>query len=145
MPYPFLNDPHPWTEGVHAELTLVDVVANGTIPARAAALLWWAVERGASLFTAGGPSGAGKTTLANALLAFLPEGAGIYAVAEPVEHPWSAVVGAMAGAMGTRPLRVPLPPAATGGALLRVYALPGPRDGCRTSAMDGCRCRCQHG
>jgi dihydroflavonol-4-reductase len=37
---------------------------------------------------------------------------GTWAVAEPVEHPWSAVVGAMAGAMGTRPLRVPLPPAA---------------------------------
>lgn len=37
---------------------------------------------------------------------------GTYAVAEPVEHPWSAVVGAIAGALGTRPLRVPLPPAA---------------------------------
>lgn len=37
---------------------------------------------------------------------------GTYAVAEPVEHPWSAVVDAMAGALGTRPLRVPLPPAA---------------------------------
>lgn len=38
--------------------------------------------------------------------------AGTYAVAEPVEHPWSAVVGAMAGALGTRPVRVPLPPGA---------------------------------
>ena len=37
---------------------------------------------------------------------------GVYAVAEPVEHPWSAVVGAMSAALGTRPLRVPLPPAA---------------------------------
>jgi dihydroflavonol-4-reductase len=37
---------------------------------------------------------------------------GTYAVAEPVEHPWSAVVGAIAGALGTRPVRVPLPPAA---------------------------------
>jgi dihydroflavonol-4-reductase len=37
---------------------------------------------------------------------------GTYAVAEPVEHRWGAVVGAMAGALGTRPLRVPLPPAA---------------------------------
>lgn len=77
----YLNDPHPWTEGVHAELTLVDLVSNGTIPARAAALLWWAIERGASLVTAGGPSGAGKTTLANALLAFLPDEARVYAVA----------------------------------------------------------------
>jgi dihydroflavonol-4-reductase len=37
---------------------------------------------------------------------------GTYAVAEPVEHRWSAVVAAMAGALGTRPVRVPLPPAA---------------------------------
>jgi energy-coupling factor transporter ATP-binding protein EcfA2 len=81
MPGQFLNDPHPWTEGVHADLSLVDLVANGTIPASPAALLWWAMERGAALVTAGGPSGAGKTTLANALLAFLPDGAGIYAVA----------------------------------------------------------------
>jgi energy-coupling factor transporter ATP-binding protein EcfA2 len=90
MPGQFLNDPHPWTEGVHAELSLVDLVANGTIPARPAGLLWWAVERGASLVTAGGPSGAGKTTLANALLAFLPAGAGIYAVAgadDPLQLP----------------------------------------------------------
>lgn len=37
---------------------------------------------------------------------------GTWAVAEPVEHPWSAVVGAMGAALGTRPVRVPLPPAA---------------------------------
>ena len=77
----YLNDPHPWTEGLGADLTMVDIVANDTIPAQAAALLWWALERGASLVTAGGPSGAGKTTLANACLAFLPDGAGLYAVA----------------------------------------------------------------
>jgi hypothetical protein len=81
MPGQFLNDPNPWTEGVQADLSLVDLVANGTIPPHPAALLWWAIERGASLVTAGGPSGAGKTTLANALLAFLPAGARIYAVA----------------------------------------------------------------
>src|SRR5919204_945220 len=81
MPGQFLNDPHPWTEGVQADLSLVDLVANGTIPARPAALLWWAMERGASLVTAGGPSGAGKTTLANALLAFLPAGAPPFPVA----------------------------------------------------------------
>lgn len=77
----YLNDPHPWIEGVGADLSIVDLVANGTIPADAAALLWWAIERGASLVTAGGPSGAGKTTLANACLAFLPNDAGVYAVA----------------------------------------------------------------
>ncbi|HEX6036551.1 NAD-dependent epimerase/dehydratase family protein [Longimicrobium sp.] len=37
---------------------------------------------------------------------------GTYAVAEPVEHRWSAVVGAMADSLGTKPVRVPLPPAA---------------------------------
>ena len=86
----YLNDPSPWTEGVRTDLSLVDLVANQTIPAEAAALLWWAVERGASLVTAGGPSGAGKTTLANALLAFLPERARVYAVAgaaDPLELP----------------------------------------------------------
>ena len=36
---------------------------------------------------------------------------GSYAVAEPVEHAWSAVVGEIARALGKRPLRVPLPPA----------------------------------
>src|SRR5438132_8176495 len=79
----FINDPRPWTEGVADDLTLVELVANGTIPAGAAALLWWALERGASLLTAGGPSGAGKSTLANACLSFLPDGARAYAVAGP--------------------------------------------------------------
>jgi nucleoside-diphosphate-sugar epimerase len=36
---------------------------------------------------------------------------GTYPVAEPVEHPWSAVVAEMARALGTRPLRLALPPA----------------------------------
>ena len=38
--------------------------------------------------------------------------AGTYAVAEPVEHRWSAVVAAIGDALGTRPVRLPLPPAA---------------------------------
>lgn len=41
---------------------------------------------------------------------------GTYAVAEPVEHPWSAVVAHIAEAVGTRPVRLPLPPAAVRGA-----------------------------
>jgi nucleoside-diphosphate-sugar epimerase len=36
---------------------------------------------------------------------------GTYAVAEPAEHPWSAVVGEIARAVGRRPVRVPLPAA----------------------------------
>jgi energy-coupling factor transporter ATP-binding protein EcfA2 len=77
----YVNDPYPWTEGVSGDLSIVDLIANGTIPPGPAAVLWWALERGASLLTAGGPSGAGKSTLANACLGFLPDGARAYAVA----------------------------------------------------------------
>lgn len=86
----YLNDPYPWTEGRDRALTMVDLVLNGTIPAEPAALLWWALEHGASLLTAGGPSGAGKSTLADACLAFLPAGARAYAVAgraDPLQVP----------------------------------------------------------
>ena len=76
-----LNDPTPWWGGMDDPLSIVDLMAAGTIPADQAAALWWAVERGASFFTAGGPSGAGKSTLANCLLTFLPESARIYVVA----------------------------------------------------------------
>lgn len=76
-----LNDPTPWWGGVDSQpLSIVDLIAAGTIPAAQAGALWWAVEQGASFFTAGGPSGAGKSTLANALLCFLPEAARIYVV-----------------------------------------------------------------
>lgn len=86
----YLNDPHPWTEGIGRDLSMVDLVLNETIPVVSAALLWWALERGASLLTAGGPSGAGKSTLANACLSFLPEGARAYAVGgrnDPMQVP----------------------------------------------------------
>lgn len=86
----FVNDPYPWTEGLGRDLSMVDLVRNETIPVGPAALLWWALERGASLLTAGGPSGAGKSTLANACLAFLPAGARAYALAgraDPLEVP----------------------------------------------------------
>jgi len=86
----YLNDPRPWTEGIDRDLSMVDLVVNETIPVAPAALLWWALENGASLLTAGGPSGAGKSTLANACLSFLPEGARAYAVAgreDPLQVP----------------------------------------------------------
>ncbi len=51
--------------------TLPALVANDTLPARAAALLSLAVERGAAILVAG-PRGAGKTTLLSALLPELP-------------------------------------------------------------------------
>ncbi len=73
-----INDPAPWWSGLDGSLTIVDLLVRGTIPAKPAALLWWTLERGASLLTAGGPSGAGKTTLANAALSFLPDAARVY-------------------------------------------------------------------
>ncbi|MGH2461087.1 MAG: hypothetical protein ACRDIY_19695 [Chloroflexota bacterium] len=76
----FINDPGPWTEGLAHDLSMVDLVLNETIPVAPAALLWWALEHGASLLTAGGPSGAGKSTFTNACLTFLPEGTRAYAV-----------------------------------------------------------------
>jgi len=76
----YINDPRPWTDGRDRDLSMVDLVVNETIPVGPAAMLWWALERGASLLTAGGPSGAGKSTLANACLSFLPNGARAYAV-----------------------------------------------------------------
>src|SRR5439155_6827064 len=64
-------------------LTMVDLIANGTVPAAEAAALWWAVERGASVMVAAGPRLAGKTTLASALFPFLPENARAYITAGP--------------------------------------------------------------
>lgn len=76
----YITNPRPWTDGRQRIISMVDLVANETIPVAPAALLWWALERGASLLTAGGPSGAGKSTFANACLSFLPDGARAYAV-----------------------------------------------------------------
>lgn len=47
--------------------------------------------------------------LARALVRAARVPAGTYAVAEPVEHPMSELVAAIARAVGRRPLRVPLP------------------------------------
>ncbi len=79
----YTNDSSPWIHGNDRHFSMVDLVANETIPAYPAAMLWWALERGASLLTAGGPSGAGKSTFANACLQFLPDRARGYAVAGP--------------------------------------------------------------
>ncbi|MBW3655023.1 MAG: NAD-dependent epimerase/dehydratase family protein [Gemmatimonadetes bacterium] len=49
--------------------------------------------------------------LAAALARAADAPAGTYAVAEPVEHPWGDIVRAIAAEMGTRPVRLKLPPA----------------------------------
>lgn len=54
--------------------------------------------------------------LAGAIQAAADAPPGTYAVAEPVEHAWHTVVDHIAAAMGTKPVRVPLPPALVRGA-----------------------------
>lgn len=79
-----LNDPAPWWGLMQGRpLTIADLIDNDTIPAEGAAALWWALERGASLFVAAAPRLAGKSTLATALLSFLPADARAYVTAGP--------------------------------------------------------------
>src|SRR5262245_38039300 len=73
-----LNDPGPWRGTLRGQMTLAKLLACGTLSSEAAATLWWAIERGASVFVTAGPPGAGKSTLANALLDFLPADARVY-------------------------------------------------------------------
>jgi hypothetical protein len=86
QPVELLNDPQFWTGYMRGQpLSVVDLLANGTIPTRPTALLWWALGRGASVFVAAGPSGAGKTTFASALLTFVPEPARLYTTSGPAD------------------------------------------------------------
>jgi len=70
--------------------TLPALVANGTLPARAAALCSVAVERAAAGLIAG-PRGAGKTTLCSALLWELPPSTRTVVVEDTPELPVSAL------------------------------------------------------
>jgi hypothetical protein len=79
-----LNDPTPWWGLLRGRpLSIVELLEGGTLTPRPTAALWWALERGASLFVAAGPPGAGKSTLATALLPFLPADARLYVTAGP--------------------------------------------------------------
>jgi hypothetical protein len=53
-------------------LSILDLVNSGTLDFKVAALLWTLMEHRASVLVAAGPAFAGKTTLLNALLDFLP-------------------------------------------------------------------------
>ena len=74
-----LNEPWPWWGTLRGHpLTVGDLVARGTLSPETGATLGWAIQHGASLFVAAGPPGAGKSTIANALLEFLPDDAQVY-------------------------------------------------------------------
>lgn len=53
-------------------MSILQLVASGTLDLRLAGLLWLIMEHRASAIVAAGPSFAGKTTLLNCLLDFLP-------------------------------------------------------------------------
>ena len=76
------GDPDPWT--------LPALVANGTLPADAAALLSVTVERGAAGLVAG-PRGAGKTTLLGALLWEVPPATRTVVIEDTPELPIGAL------------------------------------------------------
>jgi hypothetical protein len=82
-----LNDPSPWWGmSVPTPHSMVDLIAGDTISPEAAGVLWWAVERGASVLVAADPQGAGKTTTASALFSFLPDGARAYVTSGPADE-----------------------------------------------------------
>jgi type IV secretory pathway ATPase VirB11/archaellum biosynthesis ATPase len=74
-----LNDPWPWFGTLRGHpLELADLIAAETLTPESAATLAWTIAQGASVFVAAGPPGAGKSTIANALLSFLPDNASVY-------------------------------------------------------------------
>ena len=56
------------------DLTVLDLIESGTFDFKLAGLLWLLMEHRASVLVAAGPIFAGKTTLFNVLLDFLPPG-----------------------------------------------------------------------
>lgn len=77
-----LNQPESWW-GWHGwsqpePLSITQILRSGTLSPRIAAVLWLAIERGASMILAADPPGAGKTTILTALLAFARPDASVY-------------------------------------------------------------------
>ena len=77
-----LNQPESWW-GWHGyshpqPLSITEIIQSDTMTPRIAALLWLAMERGASMVLAADPPGAGKTTILTALLAFTKPDASVY-------------------------------------------------------------------
>ena len=65
-----------WTPPV--PMSILEIIRAGSMPARLAAMLWVAIERGASLIVAADPPSAGKTTTLTSLLTFAPPEAVAY-------------------------------------------------------------------
>jgi type IV secretory pathway ATPase VirB11/archaellum biosynthesis ATPase len=79
-----LNDPWPWWGTLHGRpLTLADLIERGTLTREMVAVIAWTIAHGASVFVAAGPQGAGKSTVANAILELLPENAQVYVTSGP--------------------------------------------------------------
>ena len=79
-----LNDPWPWSGTLHGRpLTLADLIERGTLTPQLVAVLAWTIGHGASVFAAAGPQGAGKSTVANAVLELLPDDAQVYVTSGP--------------------------------------------------------------
>jgi len=76
-----LNQPVSWW-GWHWEppvpMSIVELIKAGNLDARLAAMLWIAIERGASLIVAADPPSSGKTTTLTALLSFTPPETAVY-------------------------------------------------------------------
>lgn len=77
-----LNQPIGWWGTFDREgqrpLSIVDLIAGGTLSPDLAAYLWQRLAAGASLIVAAWPPRAGKTTVLTALLAFLPPETPVY-------------------------------------------------------------------
>jgi hypothetical protein len=59
-------------------MSIVELIRAGNVNARLAAMLWVAMERGASLIVAADPPSSGKTTTLSALLTFTPPDTAVY-------------------------------------------------------------------
>jgi type IV secretory pathway ATPase VirB11/archaellum biosynthesis ATPase len=82
-----LNDPWPWEGTLRGRpLTLRDLIVRDTVSPLQAATLAWTIGHGASVFVCAGPPGAGKSTIANALLEYLPDDARVYVTSGALER-----------------------------------------------------------
>ena len=59
-------------------MSIIELIRAGNLNTRLAAMLWIAMERGASLIVAADPPSSGKTTTLSALLAFTPPDTAVY-------------------------------------------------------------------